>query len=170
MKAEKQAAISGGDGCGIPVPVRVSEILTARTSVKLEPPITVGCRFADAMADWVRQDLEPLLASRGGGLAKLTGSNGYECRGRNRVVGAKLSEHAIGNAMDIRALVLQDKTIADITKTAAALTLFAQVKLTACARFMTVLGPGSDGYHEDNLHLDLEYRRSGLHYCHWQLP
>jgi len=42
------------------------------------------------------------------------------------------------------------------------------VRLAACQRFLTVLGPGSDGYHENHLHLDMRHR--GKHgdsvYCH----
>jgi hypothetical protein len=36
----------------------------------------------------------------------------------------------------------------------------------ACQGFMTVLGPGSDSYHRDHIHLDLQNRPSGQHYCH----
>jgi len=39
----------------------------------------------------------------------------------------------------------------------------------ACARFTTVLGPGSDGYHEDHIHVDLMERHSGYRICQWDL-
>jgi hypothetical protein len=38
-----------------------------------------------------------------------------------------------------------------------------------CARFTTVLGPGSDWYHEDHVHLDLAERRSGYRICQWEV-
>ena len=38
-----------------------------------------------------------------------------------------------------------------------------------CTRFMTVLGPGSDGYHEDHIHMDLAERRSAWRSCHWDV-
>ena len=41
---------------------------------------------------------------------------------------------------------------------------------TACVKFSTVLGPGSDGFHETHMHIDLAPRRSAAHYCHWQIP
>jgi Extensin-like protein C-terminus len=45
---------------------------------------------------------------------------------------------------------------------------------SACARFPTVLGPGSDWYHEDHIHLDLMERRGNYRICQWdvwdQLP
>ncbi len=40
---------------------------------------------------------------------------------------------------------------------------------SACARFSTVLGPGSDGYHEDHIHLDLDERRSNYRICQWDV-
>jgi Extensin-like protein C-terminus len=32
-----------------------------------------------------------------------------------------------------------------------------------------VLGPGSDGYHEEHVHLDLAERRNGYKLCQWEL-
>jgi len=40
---------------------------------------------------------------------------------------------------------------------------------SVCARFTTVLGPGSDWYHEDHIHLDLSERRSGYRICQWNV-
>jgi Extensin-like protein C-terminus len=38
-----------------------------------------------------------------------------------------------------------------------------------CARFSTVLGPGSDGYHEDHIHLDLMERHNNYRICQWNV-
>jgi hypothetical protein len=48
----------------------------------------------------------PIAATLGAPLASVTNFAAYECRGRNRVVGALISEHGKGNALDIRALTL----------------------------------------------------------------
>ena len=40
---------------------------------------------------------------------------------------------------------------------------------SVCARFSTVLGPGSDGYHEDHIHLDLMDRRNNYRICEWNV-
>ena len=40
---------------------------------------------------------------------------------------------------------------------------------SVCARFTTVLGPGSDWYHEDHIHLDLAERRGGYRICQWNV-
>jgi len=34
---------------------------------------------------------------------------------------------------------------------------------------MTVLGPGSDGYHEEHIHLDLAERHNGYRICQWDV-
>ena len=38
---------------------------------------------------------------------------------------------------------------------------------SVCARFTTVLGPGSDGYHEEHIHLDMAERNNGYRICQW---
>ena len=43
------------------------------------------------------------------------------------------------------------------------------LRKATCARFMTVLGPGSDGFHEDHIHIDLAERRSGYRICQWDV-
>jgi len=41
---------------------------------------------------------------------------------------------------------------------------------SVCARFVTVLGPGSDWYHEEHIHLDLmERRNSSYRICQWNV-
>jgi len=42
-----------------------------------------------------------------------------------------------------------------------------RLKASACARFTTVLGPASDGFHENHGHVDLAERRSGYRLCQW---
>ena len=169
VKAERMPAVDDGNGCAIAAPVKLSAIvLPTGKDVALEPPVIVRCALAAAVADWVRQDVAPLLVKHGG-LVALAGTGGYQCRGRNRVQGAKLSEHATGNAIDILTFRSADGTTASIAASGKETAFFTAVKLTSCARFATVLGPGADGDHEDNLHLDLETRRHGTHLCQWEL-
>jgi hypothetical protein len=40
---------------------------------------------------------------------------------------------------------------------------------SACTRFSTVLGPSSDWYHEDHIHLDLMERRGNYRICQWDV-
>jgi hypothetical protein len=43
------------------------------------------------------------------------------------------------------------------------------LRKSACAQFTTVLGPGSDGSHEDHIHVDLLERRGGYRICEWDV-
>jgi hypothetical protein len=93
----------------------------------------------------------------------------YECRGRNRIPGAQISEHGHANALDIRSFKLKSGVSVHPTDTAVAKEFRLAMKASACARFSTVLGPGSDGFHEDHIHVDLAEHYHGYRTCHWEL-
>jgi hypothetical protein len=93
----------------------------------------------------------------------------FECRGRNRVVGAKVSEHGLANALDIKSLKLADGTIVGLTDVRVPKEFRVGLRQSACARFMTVLGPGSDGNHESHIHVDLAERHNGYRLCQWDV-
>lgn len=155
-------------GCGISDPVLLKALLLpGGAKVMIEPPALMRCTLAAALADWVGADIAPEIARGGDQLVHIAVAGAYECRGRNRVADAKLSEHASGNALDIAAFVTINGQSHEIARQSAARAFFQSVQRSACQRFMTVLGPGSDGYHETHLHVDLQQRGNGSHYCHW---
>jgi hypothetical protein len=43
------------------------------------------------------------------------------------------------------------------------------LRQATCARFSTVLGPGSDGQHENHIHVDMIERRNGYRICQWDV-
>jgi hypothetical protein len=45
--------------------------------------------------------------------------------------------------------------------------LFAEMRVSACKRFTTVLAPGADKAHANHLHVDLAKRRGGYRMCQW---
>ncbi|HSI42554.1 MAG TPA: extensin family protein [Xanthobacteraceae bacterium] len=160
--------------CGIELPVRLSAVrLADGRLVPLEPAALMRCDMAAAVARWVREDVAPAAAKLGSPLAKVQVAADYQCRPRNRVVGAKMSEHGRGNAIDTGGYTLVDGRQLRIGGTGANAMpagFQAQLRASACARFKTILGPGSDGYHEQHLHVDLAPRRSGAVLCQWTLP
>jgi hypothetical protein len=100
--------------------------------------------------------------------AKILIGTSYECRGQNRQAGAKLSEHAFANGVDVMGFAFRARpTIAIAPRTGdAPEALFqAAVRQKACAYFSTVLGPGSDAAHANHLHLDMRARRPGSGIC-----
>ena len=102
-------------------------------------------------------------------LPPITDLDSYECRSRNRVAGAKLSEHGKGNALDVSAIKLRNGALFNLTDPLVAKPFREQMRSLACARFTTVLGPGSDGYHSDHIHLDLAERSHGYRICQWNV-
>lgn len=156
--------------CGVQNPVMLKTIvLQDKHEVKLEPPVAMRCRLAGAIAAWVIEDIAPALAAEGHPLSALSGVGAYECRGRNGVAGAKLSEHAIGNALDISALKLADGGMVTIQRNDMP-ALLEKLRASACARFATVLGPGADASHKTHLHVDLQERKHGMKICQWDIP
>jgi len=157
--------------CGIEDPVRLEAVvLRDKTRVAVTPPALLRCTFAEEIAHWVRQDLAPAVRALDTTLKGIDNYASYDCRGRNRIVGAKLSEHGKGNALDIRSLKLANGTQLELTDPHAAKDFREGLRKSACARFSTVLGPGSDGYHENHVHVDLMERRSGYgRMCQWDV-
>jgi hypothetical protein len=161
--------IGPGD-CGAPDAVQLQAVvLPDQTKVAVTPPATLRCPMAEQIADWLRDDVAPTLAESGPPLRVLDNFDSYECRGRNRVRAAALSEHGRADALDVRGFRLADGRELGLTDINVAKDLRQKVRSSACARFSTVLGPGSDGYHEEHVHLDLAERRNGYKLCEWEL-
>jgi hypothetical protein len=162
--------IHGAGGCGGEDLVRLEAIvLPDKRQVSLKPAAILRCAMASALADWIRTDIAPLATSLGSAISDLDNFDSFECRGRNRVVGAKLSEHGRANALDVRALRLANGRSISLTDRTVPRELREAVLHSACARFSTVLGPGSDWYHEDHIHLDLMERRNNYRICQWNV-
>ena len=160
--------VTGASGCGIDDPVRLSAVMTKdKLRVAITPPATLRCTMAEALAHWIREDVAPISATLGAPLGGIANFDSYDCRGRNRVAGAMISEHGKGNALDIRAVTLANGKSYELTDMAVAKPMRERLRASACARFTTVLGPASDGYHESHVHVDLAERRSGYRICQW---
>jgi len=162
--------IRGQGGCGGEDLVRLEAVvLPDQSRVAVKPAAILRCAMASEVANWIRTDMAPIAAAQGSKLADLDNFDSYECRGRNRVVGAKLSEHGRANALDVRGLKLANGQTISLTDRGVPRGLREQVMGTVCARFSTVLGPGSDWYHEDHVHLDLAPRRGNMKICQWNV-
>jgi hypothetical protein len=163
-------AINGPGSCGGDDLVRLEAVvLPDRKQVAVKPAAILRCTMAAAIADWVRTDMAPFAQSLGTTLSDLDNFDSFECRGRNRVSGAKMSEHGRANALDIRALKFANGQSLSLTDRGLAREQREAVLHSVCARFTTVLGPGSDWYHEDHIHLDLAERRGGYRICQWNV-
>jgi hypothetical protein len=162
--------IKGAGGCGGEDLVRLEAIvLPDRRQVSVKPAAILRCKMAAALADWIRSDIAPLAERLGSAVSNIDNFDSFECRGRNRIVGAQLSEHGRANALDVRAFKLTDGTTISLTDRTVPRGLRESVLHSACTRFSTVLGPSSDWYHEDHIHLDLMERRNNYRICQWDV-
>lgn len=162
--------IRGPGACGGEDLVRLEAIvLPDKRKVAVKPAAILRCTMASAIADWVRKDMVPLATSLGSAIADLDNFDSFECRGRNRIAGAMLSEHGKANALDVRAIKLANGQSIGLTDRTMSRDVRERVLHSVCARFSTVLGPGSDWYHEDHIHLDLAQRRNDYRICQWNV-
>jgi hypothetical protein len=162
--------IDGPGICGLVHPLKVSALMDG--SVALAPNATLGCPMVAGLQMWLQQVVQPAaMRDFGQPVAAFRVAAAYGCRSRDNIRGARLSEHAFGNAIDIAAFVLADgrpvvvKTGWDGAPDEAA--FLHAVHGGACDIFTTVLGPGADRYHTDHIHLDLAHHnaRDTLHVC-----
>jgi hypothetical protein len=162
--------IHGPGGCGGEDLVRLEAVVLAdKRHVALKPAATLRCAMASEIAAWVRTDVAPLTAGLGSPISVLDNFDSFECRGRNRVVGAQLSEHGRANALDVRGFGLANGQSISLTDRMVPREVRENVLHSVCTRFSTVLGPGSDGYHEDHIHLDLMERHNNYKICQWNV-
>ena len=168
-KFEMLDTIDDPGACGIARPLKVSAVLDG---VPLKPAGTMRCETALSLSNWARSYVEPsakIAFGRDVALTEVRQASTYVCRNRNSRADGKLSEHAKGNAVDIRSLSFSDGTTVEMlprmkdgTKTGA---FQRTVSAAACLYFTTVLSPGSDATHQDHMHLDVIKRNRGYRYC-----
>jgi len=143
----------------------------ASTPVAVTPAATLACPIVSALDQWVAHTVQP-SAQRwfGQPVVEIKQISAYSCRGMNGQPGARISEHAFGNALDIAAFVLADGRKVVVKKnwnngTPEEQGFLHDVQGGACETFTTVLAPGSNKYHYDHIHVDLMRRASRRLIC-----
>ena len=159
---------SEGNGCGITQGYRVMSL----ANIAFSEPAQITCSEANSLNAWVASSVQPAAREiYGQQVVAFKVAASYACRARNNVRGAKLSEHGHGNAIDIAGFTLANgREIVVLTGYYGNVQdqrFLRTVRAQACGIFHTVLGPGSDSYHRDHIHLDMQaLRRHGGVYCH----
>jgi hypothetical protein len=163
--------LTGPGACGGDEMVRIDGILLSdHSEVAIKPAARLRCTMAEQLALWVRDDVAPRVKDQNGAALRIVHNyDDYECRSRNRQPGGKLSEHGKGNAIDVRGFTLAGGYFFALTDVTAPKALRDDLREAACKRFATVLGPGSDGYHEEHIHLDLAERHNAYRICQWSI-
>jgi hypothetical protein len=163
--------LEGPGECAVNDAVRLEAVVLPDGSrVSLAPAATLRCSMAEAIVRWVREDVATAVQNLGAPLRSIDNYASYHCRGRNNIAGAQLSEQGRANALDIRSVGLRDGRRIGLTDPQVARDFRERMRKDACRRFSTVLGPGSDGYHEDHVHVDLQERAHGrFAMCQWEV-
>ena len=161
--------IEGPGACGISYPFKIAAF--ASGSVGLSNKVTLGCPIIPEIDGWLNDTVQPAAEIYFGTTVTDIKAGTYACRGRNNQAGAKISEHAFGNAIDVMSFKLGDGRWLTVERgwkgTEEEQGFLREVFLGACRHFTTVLAPGSDVYHYNHLHLDLARHdpRGKRHIC-----
>lgn len=145
--------------CTVVDAVRLSSLtLVDGSSVAFPDKPTIACTTAATFSNYVRDLLVPLAkGSYGSGVTAVWTGPGLDCRTRDHVVGAKLSAHALGLAVDIAQFQLAGGRKIEVGRPLTDLDRSFETAARAggCGYFHTSLGPGSDAFHETHWHFDL---------------
>jgi hypothetical protein len=134
------------------------------------PAATLACPMVSAVDQWIANAVQP-AAERwfGQPVVAIHQISAYSCRGMNGQRNARISEHAFGNALDVESFILADGRKVTVQHGWRGLPeergFLHDVHAAACRQFTTVLGPGSNAFHYNHLHLDLMRRSGGRGIC-----
>jgi hypothetical protein len=149
------------DGVDAPQPwCRVdTAVKVARIAAGLDKPATMSCALAARLDQFEREVVQPLAREELGRRVVRTNHLGsFSCRPRNGR-GDRLSQHALGRAIDIAGFRLADGSTISIAQdwagSGAKPRFLRQLARRACQYFSVVLTPDSDADHHNHIHLDL---------------
>jgi hypothetical protein len=137
--------------------------------VVFSPPATLQCAMAETVSQWIIKDVAPIVGALGPPLNSIEILESFDCRPRNGVTGAPVSEHGHANALDVGSLKLANGEVVELTSSRVAASLREKLRDSACARFSTVLGNGADAYHDTHMHIDLMARNNHYKICQWDV-
>lgn len=163
LQGEVLGVVEGPGACGVTDAVRVKAV----AGVTLVPQATMDCGTAEALKDWVTDGAMPAIGDLGGGIDSLRVGSHYACRNRNNASSGRMSEHALGRAIDIAAISLRDGSDITVLRGWNHTThgpLLRRMWQAACGPFGTVLGPEANRFHHDHFHFDTARYRNGT-YC-----
>src|SRR5271165_7054257 len=151
--------IDGPGICGMTRPLKVSALAGGKVGV--DKALVIDCPMVPALEAWLKDIVQPDAEARfGQKVVTLNVFGAYSCRSIDNIDGARLSEHAFGNAVDVAGFTLADgrtlEFVRDWKKADTQEAAFLhEVHAGACQYFTTVLGPGADVFHYNHIHLDL---------------
>lgn len=151
--------IDGPSICGMTRPLKVTALQNG--AVLFNSTQTLDCPMVAELDIWLAEVVQPAAQARfGQNVVQIDSMGSYACRGMNNQIGARLSEHSFGNALDIGGFRLADgreiTLVRDWTRGDQQTQAFLRdLHNGACDHFSTVLSPGSNAFHYNHIHVDL---------------
>ncbi|MDQ0472925.1 extensin-like domain-containing protein [Labrys wisconsinensis] len=144
--------------CSVANPYKVTALgPNGRTA--LQPAATLDAPMVQGLVKWEGEVQAAAKQTLGEPIVALKVAASYDCRTMNHRRRARLSEHAHANAIDIAAFVTasgKEITVErDFHSRGPGGAFLKAVHADTCDVFQVVLGPGSDGMHENHFHMDL---------------
>jgi hypothetical protein len=174
-------AIDGPGACGALSPFHVAALSDGKVGLTLPVSLagrghkayaaTLTCEMVPALESWMHDKVQAAAAAvYGEPVVEMHSLGSYSCRRMNNGTGTSMiSEHAFAAAIDVSGFTLADGREVMVRSgwrgAPEDQEFLRSVFVGSCDIFHTVLGPGSDGHHEDHFHLDLMRHASGHHIC-----
>ena len=146
--------------CHVDTAVRVSRIEAA-----LNRPVTMSCAMASRLDEFEREVVQPLARDElGHRVERIDHLGSFSCRA-NTSRPSRLSQHALGKAIDIAGFRLADGSRVSVERdwsnSGAKGAFLHRLAAKACRYFSVVLTPDSNADHYNHLHFDIGPER----YC-----
>jgi hypothetical protein len=151
------------EGCGIDQAIRVE-----RSAIPWNRSSQVSCSFELTEWEFETKVVQPAAyAIFKRHVSQLIHAGTYDCRGERGGDSSRLSQHALGKAIDLLGFELDDGTKISVRRdwvgNGAKAAFLHQVAKGACAVFSMVLTPYSNAFHQDHIHLDTgPYKHCGM--------
>lgn len=154
VQFERSADFHTPEGCGIDGAVKFKA-----AGAPLNRPLLLACPTAVSLADFETLVVAPAAkATLGHPVTMVTSAGSYDCRGQRSDHPERISEHALGRAVDISGFTLDDGSRITVQKNwwgkDEKAEFLHKVAAGACKLFSVVLTPKSNKLHHDHLHLD----------------
>ena len=148
-----------GGGCRVVGAVQLIDIGVPVTNLT-----AMRCGLARSFAGWVRHAAVPAAHQMlGSDLVRVESMGTYACRNTIGTARISLSGHAIANAVDVGAFVLEDGRRISVlngwqSPDPQVRAFLRVVRASACKRFGTVLSPDYNAVHRNHLHLEDDHK------------